>query len=98
LIVFNNKATTYKTLQHYLTSYNRFEINNDRAKGRMKLRQAATILASASSSQEVPETLPSLSSGALPKDELYALFIQEEKAKKLYLELSKSTQSRYDGG
>lgn len=98
LIVSNNKATTYKTLQHYLASYNRFEISNDRAKGRMKLRQAATLLASASSSQEFPETLPSLSNGALPKDKLYALFIQEEKAKKLYLELSKSTQSRYDGG
>jgi hypothetical protein len=91
LIVFNNKATTYKTLQHYLTSYNGFEIGNDRAKGRMKLRRAAMLLTLASSLQEVPETLPSLSSGALPEDKLYALFIQEEKAKKLYLELSKST-------
>ena len=98
LIVFNNKATTYKTLQHYLTSCTGFEISNERAKGRMKLRRAAMLLASASSSQEVPETLPRLSSGALPEDKLYALFTQEEKAKKLYLELSKSTQSRYDGG
>jgi hypothetical protein len=64
----------------------------------MKLRRAAMLLTSASSSQEVPETLPSLSSGALPEDKLYALFTPEEKAKKLYLELSKSTQSRYDGG
>ncbi len=98
LIVFNNKATTYKTLQHYLTSHNGFGISNDRAKGRMKLRKAAKLLASASTSQEIPEKSPNMSSGAFPEDKLYALFTQEEKAKKLYLELSKSTQSRYDGG
>ncbi|CZR60705.1 uncharacterized protein PAC_10601 [Phialocephala subalpina] len=88
LIVFNNKSTTYKTLEHYLASRSEFDIDSSRLRAIKKLNLAAKLLATTIPTQDIPDPWPNPSREEVPADKVHALFIQDNKAKELYFELS----------
>ncbi|KAF4637188.1 hypothetical protein G7Y89_g890 [Cudoniella acicularis] len=101
LIVFNNKAAAYKALENYFALRGKFVIDTEvsRVLAIVKLKQAAKLLATTLPMQkdtdqrenlfreekmlrlQMPQILE------MPEDKVYALFVQDEKAKKLYSEL-----------
>ncbi len=97
LIVFNDKITTYKTLEHYLAHRGEFDTNDDRVRAIKKLKQAAKLLAATLPTQDIHDMRQSLSrEDTVPKDKLYDFFIQDHKARELYFELSKYSRGKDD--
>lgn len=108
LIVFNSKGTAYKTLQNYLDRRSQFDTDIDRVRVIQKLKQAAKLLAPAlptrdipslpqglprELSKELPKKLPKKEE--LPRDKLYALFLQDRRVTELYIQLSKYSRHKY---
>jgi hypothetical protein len=90
LIVFNNKASTFKTLEHYMAHCGEFGGDVDRIRNLEKLQQAAKLLGETLPKQETPKPQQNMILGVqVPEDKVLALFAQNKKAKELYFELSK---------
>lgn len=95
LIVFNNKATAYKTLEHYLARRSEFDTDIGRVRAIKRLKHAAKLLAAALPTQEIPNLRQNPSREEVPEDKVHALFIQDNEAKELYFELSKYSRRKY---
>jgi hypothetical protein len=90
LIVFKNKAETLKTLEKYLAGQRVHQLEFSRVRAIMKLQQAVKLLAAtlpADQTSDLPQNI--LGEEQIPKnDKLYALFLENEKAKNLFCKLS----------
>ncbi|KAH6681370.1 hypothetical protein B0J14DRAFT_623366 [Halenospora varia] len=89
LIIFNNKAAAFKSLDHYLNFRAGFDVDSGRVANIRKLRQSAQLLAAALPAQatsNLQETTSPVkdSSG----DKVYVLFTKDSKANQRYFELS----------
>lgn len=93
LIVFNDKAATFKTIERYLNSRSAIGLDADQIRGILKLGKAAELLAA---SLPVEESSDPMSSSklrskmreTLAEDKLYELFAEDEKMKEIYTKLS----------
>jgi hypothetical protein len=88
LIVFKNKAPTLKTLAKYLTGQCMPQIEINRVRATMKLQQAVKLLAATLPAGQTPDLPLNILWEDMPNDNLYALFLENEKAKNLFCKLS----------
>jgi hypothetical protein len=89
LIVFNNKAATVKTLGKYLTGQSVLSPEISRIRAMVKLQQAVKLLAATLPAGQTPDLPQDILTKDMPEDKVYALFLENEKAKNLYSKLSK---------
>lgn len=90
LIVFNDKVATTKTLENYIASQTEVPPETDRVRAIIKLQRAAKLLSASLSADQVPHPPQGLfKEEDLPVDKLYGLFLKNEKARNVYIEISK---------